>query len=168
MLGLTDCDSGTGRGARWVGLLALSGLVALVWMAGLGGLSQWVTGRAQHVRADAVSLRSVQLATRRTRLGGLDCPLTRSQAAAAHGSLITGRGDVSAEQLHRPLEPARGRTGFWPDLQALQRAVRARHDAIVAAMGQRMRGAALPVAEGHSADRPTIVTRPLRGPPAGG
>lgn len=167
MLGLTDCDSGTGRGTRWVGLLALSGLLALVWMGGLGGLSQWLTGRAQHVRADAVSLRSVQLATRRARLGGLESPLTRSQAMA-QGPLVTGTGDVSAAQLHRSLGPARGRTGFSPDLQALQRAVRARHDAIVTAMGQQLRWSALLVAEGHCADRPTIVTRPLRGPPAGG
>jgi hypothetical protein len=61
---------------------------------------------------------------------------------------------------------ARGRAKFQPHAQSVLRLVRERQDAIILAFSHRMRDASEPGAASHSADRPRIVTRPLRGPPA--
>jgi hypothetical protein len=163
-LGLTDCGPGSGRGALWTVLLAVCGIAALVLVA---GVAQPVPGRAPGERESADGLRAGQATAALLETAGLESPLTEHQAAT-RGALATGAGDVSALQLQRPVSPARGRTGFAPDTQSIQRAVRARQDAIVAALGQRIRWSALPSADGHAADRPTIVTQPLRGPPSHG
>lgn len=71
-----------------------------------------------------------------------------------------------AFQPHAPLFSARGRTGFAPHpQQAVHTAVRERQDALVSALVRVMRYSAAPVA-GFTADRPPLVTRPLRGPPS--
>ncbi|XXF78050.1 hypothetical protein P2318_34145 [Myxococcaceae bacterium GXIMD 01537] len=70
-------------------------------------------------------------------------------------------------QLHQSLGAARGRTGFPPpDLNVLHRAVRERQEALLLAVAHRMRFSAPPVCGSEVADRPSIVIRPLRGPPA--
>jgi hypothetical protein len=72
-------------------------------------------------------------------------------------------------QLHHPGVVGRGRAKFQPDTQTVLRLLRERQDAIITALTQRMmRDASVPGAASHTADRPLIVTRPLRGPPARG
>jgi hypothetical protein len=61
---------------------------------------------------------------------------------------------------------ARGRAKFQSHAQSVIRLVRERQDAIITAFSHRMRDASEPGADSHPADRPRIVTRPLRGPPA--
>lgn len=148
-------------------LLAGCGMAALVLVVVLGGLVQPGEARAPGKRAGSELLRARQASAALPGAASLESLFPEPQAAA-HGALATGAGDVSALQHHRPVSPARGRTGFSPDTQSLQRAVRARPDATVAAMGQRIRCSEVPATDGHAADRPTIVTRPLRGPPAHG
>lgn len=148
-------------------LLAVIGIAALVLVAVLGGLAQPVEGRARPGCAEAGTRCLEREVASAREAAGLGLPLAQTRAAA-HGELSAAARDVSALQLHRPGGLARGRGGFSPDPQAIQRAVRDRHDAIVAAMGQRIRSSAVPAADGHAADRPTIVTRPLRGPPSHG
>ncbi|HEX8704745.1 MAG TPA: hypothetical protein VF815_38285 [Myxococcaceae bacterium] len=167
LLGLTAFHSVPGREALRAGLLAVCGIAALVLVAVLSGAARPAEGCASGGEAGLEARRAGQAAEARTETAGLEFPLTQPQAAE-HGALPQGMGDVSALQHHRPVSPARGRVGFSPNTQAIQRAVRARHDAIVAAMGQRIRWSAVPATDGHAADRPTIVTRPLRGPPAHG
>ena len=73
-----------------------------------------------------------------------------------------------AVQLHAQLASSRGRTRLLPDTQSLVRLIRQRQDAIIVAWTHRMRDASEPGAASHTADRPLIVTRPLRGPPVRG
>lgn len=73
-----------------------------------------------------------------------------------------------AVQLQAQLASSRGRTRLLPDTQSLVRLIRQRQDAIIIAWTHRMRDASEPGAASHTADRPLIVTRPLRGPPARG
>jgi hypothetical protein len=68
-------------------------------------------------------------------------------------------------QLHQPGVAARGRARFQADTGSQLRLVRERQDAIITALSQRMRDASEPGSTSHAADRPLIVTRPLRGPP---
>ena len=69
-------------------------------------------------------------------------------------------------QLHHQGLVGRGRTRFQPDTQAVLRLLRERQDAIITALTHRMRDASEAGAASHAADRPLIVTQPLRGPPA--
>lgn len=71
-------------------------------------------------------------------------------------------------QLYHSGMVGRGRTRFQPDTQTVLRLLRERQDAIITALTHRMRDASAPGAASHAADRPLIVTRPLRGPPARG
>lgn len=72
------------------------------------------------------------------------------------------------ESLPRPLlrQPHPGRGRFQPDTQAVPRAVRERQEALIATAAQVMRCSQAPVSAGYLADRPPLVTRPPRGPPA--
>lgn len=71
-------------------------------------------------------------------------------------------------QLHHPGTVGRGRTKFQPGTQKVLRLLRERQDAIITALTRRMRDASEPGEASHTADRPLIVTQPLRGPPARG
>jgi hypothetical protein len=155
-LALTDCGHGRGRGARWAALLAAGGIAALALVAVFSGQGVLTDAEAPRVQGAAALFKTADFD-----------PLPQ-QARAAAGELAIGTGDVSSPHLHRPLTSVRGRAGFSPDLQAVQRAVRARQDAIVTAMGQRLRCVSVSASVGYVADRPTIVTRPLRGPPERG
>ncbi|TQF17003.1 hypothetical protein FJV41_05525 [Myxococcus llanfairpwllgwyngyllgogerychwyrndrobwllllantysiliogogogochensis] len=66
-----------------------------------------------------------------------------------------------------PPSSARGRASFEPDLQALHRWGRERRHAVARVTLRERRSAAAPTSSGDIADRPSIVTRPLRGPPRG-
>jgi len=68
--------------------------------------------------------------------------------------------------LHQQGFSPRVRVGFQADPQAVQRAVRERLDALVTARGRAMRAPTISVSAGYPSDRPPLVTRPLRGPPA--
>lgn len=71
----------------------------------------------------------------------------------------------SAPVPHQVLA-ARGRARFHPYTQPVARLIRERQEAILTAFAHRLRDASVPGADSHIADRPGIVTRPLRGPPA--
>jgi hypothetical protein len=77
-------------------------------------------------------------------------------------------GGSHTAQLHTQVAAGRGRARLLPDTQSLVRLIRQRQDAIITAWTHRMRDASEPGAASHTADRPLIVTRPLRGPPARG
>jgi len=77
-------------------------------------------------------------------------------------------GAAPSVQLHHPGVLGRGRTRFQPDTQTVFRLLRERQDAIITALTRRMRDASEPGAASHTADRPLLVTQPLRGPPARG
>jgi hypothetical protein len=80
--------------------------------------------------------------------------------AALHGARAT----VSP---HPVWHPARGRGGFPLDTAALLRLSRTRRETLDTAIARRVRYPVGSVsARGGLADRPPIVTRPLRGPPA--
>jgi hypothetical protein len=91
------------------------------------------------------------------------CMQPRS-AAPQEWAAITGSSPLV--QLHTQVAAGRGRARLLPDTQSLVRLIRERQDAIITALAHRMRDASVPGAASHTADRPLIVTRPLRGPPA--
>lgn len=74
---------------------------------------------------------------------------------------------VGSGHAFSPPSSARGRTSFEPDLQALHRWGRERRHAVARVTLRERRSAAAPTSSGDIADRPSIVTRPLRGPPRG-
>ncbi|MDY7226655.1 hypothetical protein [Hyalangium rubrum] len=148
-------------------LLVLAAVAALVLASLASGLEEGAKASRERER---VSLADARFEQGAWGLGGsveLGQPLTQDRATS-QGELSAGAWDASALQLHRPLGSARGRAGFSSDVQAGQRALRARQDAIIAALVRRIRRLAVPVTDGYGADRPTIVTRPLRGPPLRG
>ena len=69
-------------------------------------------------------------------------------------------------QLYAQGFSPRARTGFQADPQAVHRAVRERLDALVTARVRVMRAPTISISAGYPSDRPPLVTRPLRGPPA--
>jgi hypothetical protein len=75
-------------------------------------------------------------------------------------------GAAPTVQLHQQGWAGRGRVRLQPDTQSVIRLIRERQDDIITAFTHRMRDASAPGSVSHSADRPPIVTRPLRGPPA--
>jgi hypothetical protein len=75
-------------------------------------------------------------------------------------------GPSSPFQLHQQGFSPRGRAGFHPGPRAVHRAVRERLEALVTARERVMRAPTMPVSAGYASDRPTLVTRPLRGPPS--
>jgi hypothetical protein len=91
------------------------------------------------------------------------CMQPRS-AALFEGAAIAGAAPTG--QLHQQGLAGRGRVRLQPDTQSVIRLIRERQDAIIMAFTHRMRDASVPGSVSHSADRPPIVTRPLRGPPA--
>lgn len=78
----------------------------------------------------------------------------------------TAVGSPSTFQLQQGFSPRGGRPGFQPDPQTVHRAVRERQEALVTAHTRVMRAPGMPISAGYQADRPPVVTRPLRGPPA--
>jgi hypothetical protein len=74
----------------------------------------------------------------------------------------------STAQLHHQGVVGRGRTRFQPDTQTVHRLLRERQDAIITAQTHRMRDASEPGAASHAADRPLLITQPMRGPPVRG
>ncbi|WP_148273305.1 hypothetical protein [Stigmatella aurantiaca] len=88
---------------------------------------------------------------------------------ATSDALASGTHETLTLQLHRSLQISwRGRAGFPPDVQAVQRALRARQEALCAALAYQFCHPVASVATGYHADRPTILTQSLRGPPAFG
>ncbi|WP_224372223.1 hypothetical protein [Hyalangium versicolor] len=75
-------------------------------------------------------------------------------------------GASSTTSLPQQVLAARARAKFQPHTQSAIRLIRERQDAIITAFSHRMRDASEPGSASHSADRPLIVTRPLRGPPS--
>jgi hypothetical protein len=91
------------------------------------------------------------------------CMQPRSAVLFERDALV---GAAPSTVLPQQVLAARGRARFQADTQAVIRLIRERQDAIITAFSHRMRDASVPGAASHTADRPLIVTRPLRGPPA--
>lgn len=87
----------------------------------------------------------------------------RSAALFEQDALV---GSAPSMPLPQQVLSARGRARFQPYTQSVLRLIRERQDAILTAFSHRLRDASVPGAASHTADRPLIVTRPLRGPPA--
>jgi hypothetical protein len=95
-------------------------------------------------------------------------PVTKLPQAASD-ALAAGGSETPRLQLHRSLQTSlRERAGFPLNLQAAQRALRARQEALCAALACQFQHPLAAVAMGHHADRPTLRTQSLRGPPASG
>ncbi|SET91856.1 hypothetical protein [Stigmatella erecta] len=95
-------------------------------------------------------------------------PVTKLPKAASD-ALAAGASETPRVQLHRSLQMSwRERPGFPLNAQAVQRALRARQEALCAALACRFQHPLAAVALGHHADRPTLRTQSLRGPPAFG
>jgi hypothetical protein len=94
---------------------------------------------------------------------GHPCSQCRPVVLHEHAAVV---GASHSPQLHHQGMAPRGRTRFQPDVQALLRLIRERQDAIIVAVAHRLRDASQPGQASHVADRPLLVTRPLRGPPA--
>jgi hypothetical protein len=75
-------------------------------------------------------------------------------------------GSLASSPVPQQVLVARGRARLQAHAQSVLRLLRERQDAIIMAFSHRMRDASKPGATSHVADRPLIVTRPLRGPPA--
>ncbi len=104
-----------------------------------------------------------QALPQRAQVQGEQKPLCQ-KAGAVDLVRLASLGESSPRPLLRQPHPGRGR--FQPDTQALPRAVRERQEALIATAAQVMRSSQAPISAGYLADRPPLVTRPLRGPPA--
>ena len=94
-------------------------------------------------------------------------PCMQLQGEAPHEWAAIAGASPNA-QLHHQGVVGRGRTRFQPDTQTVLRLLRERQDAIITAQTHRMRDASAPGTASHAADRPLLVTQPLRGPPVRG
>ncbi|MDC0713677.1 hypothetical protein POL68_34745 [Stigmatella sp. ncwal1] len=156
-LHLTAQHAGDGRGALQ-GLLCFSGWLAVLLLVAC------VSGGDGRASAD----NGLERAVGAERLMDSGRPVTKPWKAASE-ALAAGTHEPLTVQFHRSLQPSwRGRAGFPPDAQAVQRALRARQDALSAALAYRFCHPVASVAMGYHADRPTILTQSLRGPPAFG
>ncbi|KFE65336.1 hypothetical protein [Hyalangium minutum] len=142
---------------------ALLALVLTTWGA---GLSEPTPTRIAHGREPARCVKVTQgTLPGPGMLAQQPCMQPKAEAPQEWAALTSAS---PAVQLHAQLASSRGRARLLPDAQSLVRLIRQRQDAIILAWTHRMRDASEPGAASHTADRPQIVTRPLRGPPARG
>lgn len=145
-------------------LLVGPALLALVLAAGGAWLSEPPPTRVAYGHEPARCERATQGTLPGTGLlAQQPCVQPKAEAPQEWAALTSAS---PAVQLHAQLASSRGRTRLLPDAQSLVRLIRQRQDAIILAWTHRMRDASEPGAASHTADRPQIVTRPLRGPPA--
>ncbi|MCP3099792.1 hypothetical protein LZ198_13035 [Myxococcus sp. K15C18031901] len=95
---------------------------------------------------------------------------TASKKASGKGGALfhvtdLGGWDSALQVLGSPAPSARSRAAPVLDLYALSRWTREREHSVATTTLRERRCAAAPSASGDIADRPSIVTRPLRGPP---
>jgi hypothetical protein len=160
----TSRQRGRGRGTPGLELAVAGAFLALVLAALVGLVDPPATGEA-HARPHGGGARVVRGTASRCETSERKpvCVHPRVKGGSEWATVVRAS-SARASQPH--LGSPRGRTGFQPDTQALHRAVRERLEALVTALAQEQRFSAMSGATGHGADRPTIVTRPLRGPPA--
>ncbi|SEL90592.1 hypothetical protein SAMN05444354_109259 [Stigmatella aurantiaca] len=133
------------------------------WIAALL-LGVFVSGTVGCTRLDA-GLEALAVAEEVT---DSHLPVTKLPKAASD-ALAAGASETPRVHLHRALQLSwRERPGFPLNAQAVRRALRARQDALCAALACRFQHPLAAVALGHHADRPTLRTQSLRGPPAFG
>jgi hypothetical protein len=136
----TSLTTGRGRTVLPPVLLAIGLCLGLALLACLGGETRPLPERAEEQK-----------------------PLC--QKAGPEGLVrLASLGESPNRPLFRQPQPGRGR--LPPVTQALPRAVRERQEALIATAAQVMRASQAPISGGYLADRPPLVTRPLRGPPA--
>ncbi|WP_224242364.1 hypothetical protein [Hyalangium gracile] len=156
-----------GRGALWRVLAASGVLLALGVLAGAfepeapAGVSVTLE-RGSREGAQVVRGARPSLGAAAQRSG------MQSRSSALQEQDAIAGGSQSSGSLPQQVQAPRGRVRFQTDTQAVLRLVRERQDAIITAFSHRLRDASTPGAASHPADRPSIVTRPLRGPPAPG
>jgi len=155
-----------GRETLRLALLVGPALLALALAVGGAGLAEPVPGRAAHGREASQCSKGTRGAVPGTGLlSQQPCMQLRPEAPLEWAAPT---GSSPSVQPHTQVAAGRGRTRLLPDTQALVRLIRQRQDAIITAWTHRMRDASVPGYASHTADRPLIVTRPLRGPPARG
>jgi len=155
-----------GRETLRLALLVGPALLALALATGVAGRAEPVPMLAAHGRESSQCGKVTPEAVPGTgQLAQQPCMQPRSATPQAWAALT---GSSPSVQLHTQVAAGRGRARLLPDTQSLVRLIRQRQDAIIAAFTHRMRDASVPGASSHTADRPLIVTRPLRGPPARG
>jgi hypothetical protein len=133
------------------------------WLAALL-LALFVSGTVGCARLDA----GLEVLPVAEEVADSGLPTTKLPKAASD-ALAAGASETPRVHLHRSLQVSwRERPGFWLNLQAVRRALRARQDALCAARACQFRHPLAAVVLGHRADRPTLRTQSLRGPPAFG
>jgi hypothetical protein len=155
-----------GREPLRLALLMGPALLSLVLAAGAVGLSEPVAARASH-RSEATRCGKLTLGAQAGPGTLAQQPCMQPEAGAPQEWAAPSSASPTV-QPHAQMAASRGRTRLLPDTQSLVRLIRQRQDAILIAWTHRMRDASEPGAASHTADRPLIVTRPLRGPPARG
>lgn len=159
----TAQQSGRGRGALHAMLLAGGAVLALTWAA--LALADPTSLGAERLRPSRAGVHLVQGEA-------ASCEPTEQRPVCLHPRALASEewgaavGASSGLRLPQQGFSARGRAGFSLDSHAVHRAVRERLEALVIARARVMRAPTLPVAVGSPADRPPLVTRPPRGPPA--
>jgi hypothetical protein len=146
-------------------MLAASGLALALALAAVGiGFSEPVATSLGNAQSSG---KCSQVAQGTVRSVGAPAhhPCMQPESAALHERDAIAGATPNHSLPHQVLA-ARGRAKFQPHTQSVIRLIRERQDAIITAFSHRMRDASEPGAASHSADRPLIVTRPLRGPPA--
>ncbi len=151
---------------RWE-LASSAVILALALATAMAGLAEPASVQASHGPGFSKWGRIVKGAPLSAGTPARQQPCMQPHGAAPHEwAAIAGASPTG--QLHHQGVVGRGRTRFQPDTQTVLRMLRERQDAIITALTHRMRDASEPGAASHIADRPLIVTRPLRGPPAWG
>lgn len=151
---------------RWE-LVASAAVLALALVTAIAALAEPASAQATYGRGFSEWAGIAQGEPLSTRASVRQQPYMQPRGAAPHEWAAIAGASPSV-QLHHPGVVGRGRTRFQPDTQTVKRLLRERQDAIITAVTHRMREASEPGAASHTADRPLIVTRPLRGPPARG
>lgn len=163
---LTAQQPAHGRETLWYVLASSAVVLAVVLAAVTAGLEEPAAVRVAQGHEPGECGRAARGVAR-----ALGAPEQRQQcmqprvAALLEWAAIAGTAPTG--QLHQQGWAGRGRVRLQPDTQSVIRLIRERQDAIITAFTHRMRDASVPGSVSHSADRPPIVTRPLRGPPAG-
>jgi hypothetical protein len=164
---LTAQPSAHGREPlRWE-LVASAAVLALALATAVSGVAEPASAQAVDGRGSSEWAGIAQGQLSSTGTAARQQPCMQPRRAAPH-EWVAIAGASPNVQLHHPGVVGRGRTKFQPDTQTVLRLLRERQDAIITALTHRMRDASTPGAASHTADRPLIVTRPLRGPPARG
>jgi len=158
---LTAQQSRAGRGALRASLATSGAVLALALAAVLIGLTAPAPIASGAEQGRGLCTQSVHGAER-----SKDSKACLQPGLGALPERDALSGTSPSASLSQHLLAARTRARLQPDTQSTLRVIRERQDALLTALSHRLRDASEPGAASHPADRPRIVTRPLRGPPS--